>query len=216
MLVSSVNSDARCKVNRAAIQSLFMAKKRRELTQDERDEADRLRAIWDKRDPKISQLKFANDYEIGTTQGILWQYLRGRIPLNVDVAIKFARGLKCNVEDFSPRLEAERQRLSAAGGALVIPKDLAPGTAQEILNLSSELSVAQQRLLLDALKEAVEGNTTVKKVLKIPALRHPEDTEVAKALHKGGSVLRVQEDPERDEFERNQLPLFGTLRNPRD
>jgi phage repressor protein C with HTH and peptisase S24 domain len=43
---------------------------------------------------------------------MVWQYLNGRSPLNLRVALKFARGLQVPVREFSPRLADE---LAAAG-----------------------------------------------------------------------------------------------------
>lgn len=35
---------------------------------------------------------------------MVWQLLRGRSPLSLQAAKGFARGLGCNISDFSPRL----------------------------------------------------------------------------------------------------------------
>lgn len=64
----------------------------------------------------FSQERFGLEFEIGS-QGMVWQYLNGHRPLNLSVALKFARGLGVPVARFSPRLAAE---LAAAG----IPADL--------------------------------------------------------------------------------------------
>jgi transcriptional regulator with XRE-family HTH domain len=52
----------------------------------------------------MSQEEFADKFEIGT-QGMVWQYLNGYSPLNLEAAIKFARALRCTIGDFSPSLE---------------------------------------------------------------------------------------------------------------
>lgn len=54
----------------------------------------------------MSQQAFGDLYQIGS-QGMVWQYLNGKRPLNKDAAMKFARGLNCQIEDFSPRLADE-------------------------------------------------------------------------------------------------------------
>jgi phage repressor protein C with HTH and peptisase S24 domain len=59
----------------------------------------------------MSQERFGLDFEIGS-QGMVWQYLNGHRPLNLSVALKFARGLGVPISRFSPRLAAE---LRAAG-----------------------------------------------------------------------------------------------------
>ena len=76
-------------------------------------EASALKSLFDDRtrDAKISQETFGAVNEIGT-QGMVWQYLNGRAPLNLRVALKFSQGLGVPVSSFSPRLAAE---LAAAG-----------------------------------------------------------------------------------------------------
>ncbi|NMG64349.1 hypothetical protein GPA19_05240 [Azoarcus indigens] len=68
------------------------------------EEAARLKALYETQRPeKMSQEKFGATYEIGS-QGVVWQYLNARIPLNLEAALKFAKGLSCSVGQFSPRL----------------------------------------------------------------------------------------------------------------
>jgi SOS-response transcriptional repressor LexA len=54
----------------------------------------------------VSQERFGLDHDIGS-QGMVWQYLNGHRPLNLSVALKFAKGLRVSVADFSPRLAHE-------------------------------------------------------------------------------------------------------------
>ena len=46
------------------------------------------------------------------TQGAVSQYLLGTIPLNLDAAVRFARALKCGIEEFSPTLAAKVSHIS--------------------------------------------------------------------------------------------------------
>ena len=72
------------------------------------EEAAKLRAIYERVNSgqkKLSQLAFGQQFDIGT-QGMVWQSLNGKSALNIDAALKFARGLQCEVADFSPRLAA--------------------------------------------------------------------------------------------------------------
>lgn len=62
----------------------------------------RLRALFDQR-AGMSQLEFAEKYGLGT-QGMVWQYLSGYRPLNYEAAAKFAKGLNCRIDDFSPEM----------------------------------------------------------------------------------------------------------------
>lgn len=63
-----------------------------------------LKRLYDERVPKdMSQEEFGKVYGIGT-QGMVWQYLSGKRPLNVEAAAKFARGLRCTIFDISPAM----------------------------------------------------------------------------------------------------------------
>lgn len=64
----------------------------------------RLRQLYEERVPKgMTQAEFGKTYGIGT-QGMVWQYLAGHRPLNIEAAAKFARGLRCNIRDISPEM----------------------------------------------------------------------------------------------------------------
>lgn len=82
------------------------------VTDEHREEARRLKSLWDaakaKRDgggPKFTQESFGAEFDIGN-QGAVWQFLNGKAPLSAKAASGFARGLGCRVSDFSPRLAA--------------------------------------------------------------------------------------------------------------
>lgn len=66
------------------------------------DEAKALRELFATR-TNLSQAAFGKEFGIGT-QGAVWQYLHADTALNLEAALKFAKGLKCSVSDFSPRL----------------------------------------------------------------------------------------------------------------
>ena len=68
-------------------------------------EAAALKAAFEKR-TELSQEKFGLEFEVGS-QGMVWQYLNAHRPLNLSVALKFARGLDIPVASFSPRLATE-------------------------------------------------------------------------------------------------------------
>lgn len=70
----------------------------------------RLRELFDQR-AGMSQLEFAERFGLGT-QGMVWQYLSGYRPLNYEAAAKFAKGLNCRIDDFSPEMaEALREEI---------------------------------------------------------------------------------------------------------
>lgn len=66
------------------------------------EDAARLKALFKARS-RLSQLEFGLAHEIGT-QSAVGQYLNGARPLNIAVALKFARGLGVPVSAFSPTL----------------------------------------------------------------------------------------------------------------
>jgi len=65
----------------------------------------------------VSQREFGSIAGIGS-QSLVWQYLNGRTPLNLAVAVKFAQGLGVQVKDFSPRLAKELQEIVDAARQL--------------------------------------------------------------------------------------------------
>jgi hypothetical protein len=81
------------------------------LTAEQQADAQRLKALFDQREPKISQSEFARLYELGS-QSSVTHYLNARAPLNLMAAIKFAVGLKVSIAAFSPTLA--RQIIQAA------------------------------------------------------------------------------------------------------
>lgn len=69
-----------------------------------------LRRLYEERVPTgMTQGQFGARYGIGT-QGMVWQYLNGYRPLNIEAAAKFARGLRCTIQDISPEMAAALQR----------------------------------------------------------------------------------------------------------
>lgn len=84
-----------------------MSQKKAKIDPVHVEEAEKLRQLFQARpSPQLSQARFGEQNEIGS-QGVVWQYLNARIPLNLEQAVRFARGLNCSVADFSPRLAAE-------------------------------------------------------------------------------------------------------------
>jgi hypothetical protein len=104
---------------------------------------------------KITQSAFALEHGIATdpasAQGLFWQYLNARIPLNLRVALRFAEGLGCKLKDFSPRLAKEQAELAGAKPAgpktyLQSMLELKPLEVQ-LLGMYRELDADQQQEL---------------------------------------------------------------------
>jgi len=77
---------------------------RRALTSEETGDKDRLKKIWDEKKDQLhlSQQNVAKEFGI-TNQTAISQYLNGRIPLNLEAAIKFSKVLKVRLSEISPR-----------------------------------------------------------------------------------------------------------------
>jgi transcriptional regulator with XRE-family HTH domain len=70
-------------------------------------EARRLAALFRERNEEgLSQEEFGARYNIGT-QGMMWQLLNGKRPLNLKSAVGFAKGLKVPLEQISESIAAE-------------------------------------------------------------------------------------------------------------
>ena len=70
-------------------------------------DAARLKALFE--DPQhnlLSQEVFGARFDIGN-QGMVWQYLNAKRPLNIRAVAAFARGLGVNIADISPTLAQE-------------------------------------------------------------------------------------------------------------
>ena len=77
---------------------------RRALTQDELEDAKRLKKIWNDRKEQLmlSQVKVAEQMGF-SSQAAVSQYLNAKLPLNMSAVAKFAQVLRANVEEISPR-----------------------------------------------------------------------------------------------------------------
>lgn len=91
------------------MEQTYDARPKRTLTSENLEEAARLRAIWEREMPRLkaegvgSQEAFGRAFGIGV-QAAVGFFLSGRAALSAKAAAGFARGLRCRIEDFSPRL----------------------------------------------------------------------------------------------------------------
>ncbi len=102
---------------------------------------------------RVTQASFGADNHIGS-QGLVTQYLNAKIPLNLRVAVAFAKGLRCEVSAFSERLAAEQAQLSgkakpAVKTGLETVLQLNP-LEQQLLGLYRDLPPDQRDELLQA------------------------------------------------------------------
>lgn len=89
-----------------------MTTKRKPLTQEQLEDAHRLKQIFEckKQEAKKNKTHFSQETvasKCGWTQGGLGHYLNGKIALNLDSAIKLAEAMDINVSDFSPTLAGQ-------------------------------------------------------------------------------------------------------------
>ncbi|MBP9032773.1 MAG: helix-turn-helix transcriptional regulator [Pseudomonadales bacterium] len=125
------------------------------------EEAAKLRAIYERVNAgpnKLSQLAFGQQFDIGT-QGMVWQYLNGKSALNLDAALKFARGLQCEVADFSPRLAASLK--PPAARAPLAPETHEPGARPFIDRDTIAVQVFDARASMGAGFQQPEHDTVV-------------------------------------------------------
>lgn len=80
-----------------------MATRKVKITPETLEESRQLRAIWDSTKGRPNQATFGEMYGIGN-QSAVGQFLRGETPISLKAAIGFAKGLGCEIQDFSPRL----------------------------------------------------------------------------------------------------------------
>jgi transcriptional regulator with XRE-family HTH domain len=103
MLIAARNSVPSGCIYRDASTVFPMDKTRRKPLEDwQKQDAVRLKALFEAAGPE-TQEKFGARFGIGS-QALVWQYLNGYIPLNLRAAVRFARGLSCDVAEFSPTL----------------------------------------------------------------------------------------------------------------
>jgi transcriptional regulator with XRE-family HTH domain len=109
----------------------------------------RLKRLYEERIGGMTQEQFAKKYGIGT-KAMIWQYLSGYTPLNLEAAAKFARGLRCTIYDISPEMaETIRQQILPVLG--IDSKPIVP------MNLATRIRARREALGLsaDQLAEAV-------------------------------------------------------------
>jgi len=76
------------------------------ITEEHLKEARALRHIWDAAGPeRLTQAEFGEKFDIGS-QAAVGHFLRGTCAISLKAAKGFAKGLGCQIADFSPRLAA--------------------------------------------------------------------------------------------------------------
>jgi hypothetical protein len=149
------------------------ANRQGKVTSENREEAARLKAIWGKtyEERKLSgvhtQAAFGTTFGIGN-QAAVGFFLNGTTALSKKAARGFAKGLKCSIADFSPRLAAE---IDALAGQLDEREDSDP-------------------VVPEALSESAVVEGLADFLAKMPVERHQEFLAFVGALvHSRGSSV---------------------------
>lgn len=89
------------------------------LTPEQKADAARLmglfenqKAIENKQGKRLTQAILADDLGYAT-QSAVSQYLKGKVPLNVEASVKFAARFGCRVSAFSPSIQEEIDRIAS-------------------------------------------------------------------------------------------------------
>lgn len=88
-------------------------------------EARRLTELFKEKSGGMSQEEFGARYNIGT-QGMMWQLLNGRRPLNLKAAVGFAQGLNIPLDVVSPTIAEEVRSAAQLLSDSPIPSAVAP------------------------------------------------------------------------------------------
>src|SRR3989304_5006649 len=98
-LLDHVNSCAGCSDNSNTNKLIGMEKTRRELTDEEKAAAKRLREIWQRKKGALNLTQLSMAIACGwSVQAAFQQYLNASIPLNVKALLKISRELKVGPE----------------------------------------------------------------------------------------------------------------------
>lgn len=130
---------------------------------------DRLKALFAKNSAGLSQDVFGKKFGIGS-QGMVWQYLNNRAPLNVAVAKKFANGLGVSVKEFSPLL-AEKIEQEGQGGEVDTRRvattiSMRPKLRGDMLRIYAERNSGMNRVKLCELYEEAIAQFVARNCIK--------------------------------------------------
>lgn len=122
----------------------------------QKEDAARLSALFAQHRGRLSVEEFSRRFEIGPK---ITQYLTGQTPLTMEAAVGFARGLGVELEEISPRLDAERRRPASDSNSIV---RLQPGAEQGDTPADRlQLVMAEQHLDINALAKLLSVEPAV-------------------------------------------------------
>jgi transcriptional regulator with XRE-family HTH domain len=122
----------------------------------------KLKKLFDER-AGMSQQDFAERYGLGS-QGMVWQYLAGYRPMNYEAAAKFARGLGCRIDDFSPEMaDALREDIlpvlgrATAKAALVLALAVPPLLISKPVEAAFSVAKGGVHIMLNSIRRWLRG-----------------------------------------------------------
>lgn len=168
-----------------------MPAKRKPLEDWQLADAVRLKALFANRQDKVSQAEFASRHKFGETQGIVWQYLNGRIPLNIKALLKFSRALGVGPDEISPRLSQSLDQVPTVRPML--QQTLAiyvtePERQKRLLELYDKLRREQQDEFLQRIEAAASANEAIVRELG-PRFQIAPDEMVARHIRPAGAPV---------------------------
>ena len=131
------------------VQTQVISKSQRSITDSDLEAARRLREIWNKKKSELRLTQITASELLGFSQAAFWQYLNGRLALNVETILKFAYLLKIDPREVDPNFPE-----------WALPKHVAyelPNDAVSLLRTYSNLSDHEKKLAR-TLVEAVFSN----------------------------------------------------------
>lgn len=134
-----------------------MSTSRRELTKEEKSWQKNLRDIWEKKKDKLGLTQEKLAAKIGwKTQAAVTSYLNGRIPLNTDAKIKFAKALEVHVSEIDPEIKdlIDKTPTTAKDYIDTYRESLMKLPSSELLKLSGGI----ETYILEAVKEQEARN----------------------------------------------------------
>ena len=113
----------------------------------------------------LNVAKFAREFKVPGGASMIYQHATGRRAISLEAGLIYARGLKCALEDISPRLAAFAQNVRNSTEDIPLQtRTLSPQDLM-LLDLFSELTPRQRADEIRRLVEAKEHNDALRKEL---------------------------------------------------
>lgn len=149
------------------------------LTDENRAESARLKELYKKTDHGYTQAAFGEAFGIGN-QGAVWQCLNAKgMPISLKAAKGFARGLNCQIADFSPRLAKEMAEMASGlvkGPA--IEREAPPFAAEpKVQYLAEKRPSAMLLQLAELLRPMDETDRKIAKAILVDLVDNPDKAE---------------------------------------